>query len=66
MNDEVPVLTKPQECFACVLKTEILDLGFIEKPKSKFLPFILKVCTIAGVTDNKKAEIQTLAVFITA
>lgn len=63
---EVPVLTVSQEVFACALQTKVTDFVFYEEPRGPFALFTPDVCTMAGITDNKKAEIPTPAVFITA
>lgn len=42
------------------------DFEFNEYAKVSFIPFIAELCAMAGVTDNDKKEIRTLAEFIMA
>lgn len=50
--------------FAYAPKMETTDFEFIEKPKRPLVPFILKVYIMAAFKDNDKAEITTLAEFV--
>lgn len=64
LDDVVPVLTTSQEIFACAPRTDVTNYEFIKKLKGQFIPFIPDVCMTAGITQNKKVEIPTLAEFI--
>lgn len=66
LDDEVPVLSIPQELFALRAGTEITDFGFIKEPKGPFVPFIPEVCIMAGIMDNEKVAILTIVEFIVA
>lgn len=45
---------------------EMVDFEFIEKRKDPFVTFIPELCIKAGITDNNKAKIPTLAELISA
>lgn len=66
LEDEVPVLTISQAFFACALQTGKIFFEFIEGPKGPCVYFIPKICMMASISDNEKADIPTLAEFITA
>lgn len=51
-DDEFPVLTIPEEIFACATKTDINHFHFIEEPKTPFVPFTPEVCMMTGIKDN--------------
>lgn len=66
LDDEVSVFTKLPAFFASVPQMETNYFEFIQEPKGLFLPFTMEVCMIAGIMDSEKAEMKTLAEFITA
>lgn len=66
LEDDIPALPIPQYILACALKTGTTDFQFIEEPEGVFVPFNSEDCVMAGITENDKAEIPTLAESISA
>lgn len=61
LNDEVPSLTIPKTLFPCAPNMGMTGSEFIQERNGPFIVFIPEACMMAGVTDNQKAVIETLA-----
>lgn len=66
LDDEVSVPAVSQAFFRYAPQMEITYFEFIEKSKVPFVPVSSEFFIMAGISDNDKAEIQTLADFLSA
>lgn len=60
------MLIIPHQIFPCEPRTDMTNHEFNSELKAPLVPFMPEVYIMAGITDNKKVEILTLAEFITA
>lgn len=63
LDNEGPVLTVSQAFLACAPQPKLTHFSVVKEPKGQFNPFIKKVCMMAGIMDNKKADIPVLTEF---
>lgn len=66
LDDDVAVLTIPQEIAAFARRADITNLELLAKRESSIARFIPEFFRMSCIKDNKKVEIPTLAKLIKA